>query len=76
MSKVSGKPLDAEPSSPPFGAVDRSTRSPTNLASVNPLFMPGSVGPKTSDSTAWTGTTAPALHAPLLELKLPSRIWS
>ena len=76
MSKVIGKPLAAGPSSPPSGAVDRSTRSPTNSASVNPLFMRGSVGPKASDSTGWTGTIARALHAPPHEPKPPSRIWS
>ena len=76
MSKVIGKPLAVEPSSPPSGAVDRSTRSPTNSASVNPLFMRGSVGPKASDSTGWTGTIARALHAPPREPKPPSRIWS
>jgi len=76
MSKVIGKPLAVEPSSPPSEAVDRSTRSPTNSASVNPLFMRGSVGPKASDSTGWTGTIAPALQAQPLEPKTPSRIWS
>jgi hypothetical protein len=76
MSKVSAKPLAVEPSSPPSGAVDRNTRSPTDSASVNPPFMPGSVGPKASDSTEWTGTLAPALHARPRELEPPSRIWS
>jgi hypothetical protein len=61
---------------PPSGAVDRSTRSPTNSASVNPRSMPGSAGPKASDSTEWTGTVAPALPTPPLEPKPPSRIWS
>ncbi len=59
MSKVIGKPLAVEPSSPPSGAVDRSTRTLTNSASVNPLFMRGSVGPKASDSTGWTRTNRP-----------------
>jgi hypothetical protein len=76
MSKVIGKPLDVELSSPPSGAVDRSTRSPTNSVSVNPLFMRGSVVPKASDSTEWTGTIALALHAPPREPKPPSRTWS
>ncbi len=76
MSKVIGKPLAVVPSSPPTGAVDRSTRSPTNSASVNPLFMRGSVGPKASDSTEWTGTIARALHAPPREPKPLSRTWS
>ncbi len=76
MSKVIGQPLAVEPSSPPSGAVDRSTRSPTNSASVNPLFMPWSVVPKASDSTEWTGTIAPAPHTRPLELKPPSSTWS
>jgi hypothetical protein len=42
MSKVIGTPLDDEPSSPPSGVVDPSTSSPTNSASVNPLFTPES----------------------------------
>ena len=50
MSKVSGKLLDVEPSSLPSAAVDRSTRSPTNSVSVNPLSMPGSAGPTASVS--------------------------
>ena len=75
MSKVIGKPLVVEPSSPPSGAVDRSTRSPTNSASVNPRFMPGSVVLKVSDLTESTGTTAPARHTPSPEPKPPSRIW-
>jgi hypothetical protein len=76
MSKVIEKPSAGEPSSPPSGAVDRSTRSPTNSASVNPLSMRGSVGPKASDSTEWTGTIAPALQVQLLEPTPPLRIWS
>jgi hypothetical protein len=76
MSKVNGKPLDVEPSSLPSAAVDRSTRSPTNSVSVNPLFMPGSAGLTASDSTEWTGTIAPALPTPPHEPKPPSRIWS
>ena len=76
MSKVIGKLSAGEPSSPPSGAVDRSTRSPTNSASVNPLSMRGSVGPKASDSTEWTGTIALALHAQPREPKPPLRIWS
>ena len=76
MSKVIGKPLDVGPLSLPSGAVDRSTRSPTNSVSVNPLSMPGSAGPKASVSTEWTGMIAPALHAPPHEPKPPSRIWS
>ena len=76
MSKVIGKPLAVEPSSPPSGAVDRSTRSPTNSASVNPPFMRGSVGPKASDSTEWTGTIALALPTGPLEPRPPSRTWS
>jgi hypothetical protein len=76
MSKGIGKPLVVAPSSLPSGAVDRSTRSRSNLASVNPLFIRGSVGPKASDSTASTGTIAPVLHTPPREPKPPSRIWS
>jgi hypothetical protein len=76
MSKVIGKPLDVGPSSPPSGVVDRSMRSPTNSVSVNPLSMRGSAGPKASDSTEWTGTIAPALHAQPHEPMPPSRIWS
>jgi hypothetical protein len=76
MSKGIGKPLVVEPSSPPSGAVDRNTRSPSNSASVNPLFMRGSVGPRASDSTEWTGTIVPALHTPPLEPRPPSRIGS
>src|SRR4051812_15788318 len=53
MSKVIGKPLDVEPSSPPSGAVDRSTRSPTNSVTVNPLSMPESAEPTASTSTEW-----------------------
>jgi hypothetical protein len=76
MSKVIGKPLAVEPSSPPSGAVDHSTRSPTNSASVNPLFMPGSAVPKAGDSTGWTGTIALALPTGPLEPRPPSRTWS
>jgi hypothetical protein len=76
MSKVIGTPSAGEPSSLPSGAVDRSTWSPTNSASANPLSIRGSVGPKASDSTEWTGTIAPALHSQRLEPKPPSRIWS
>ena len=76
MNKVIGKPLAVEPSLPPSAAVDRSTRSPTNSASVNPPFMRGSVVPKASASTEWTGTIAPAHHAQPLEPKPPSRAWS
>jgi hypothetical protein len=76
MSKVIGKPFAVEPSSPPSEAVDPSTRSPTNSASVNPLFIPGFVGHKATDSTEWTGTIAPACHTPPREPKPPSRIWS
>ena len=39
MNKVIGKPLAVEPLQGPSAAVDRSTRSPTNSASVNPPFM-------------------------------------
>ena len=46
MNKVIGKPLAVEPSLPPSGAVDRSTRSPTNSASVNPPFIADLRGPK------------------------------
>ena len=76
MNKVIGKPLSVEPLLPPSAAVDRSTRSPTNSASVNPPFMRGSVVPKANASTEWTGTIAPAHHAQPLEPKLPSRAWS
>jgi hypothetical protein len=76
MSKVIGKPLAVEPSSPPSGAVDHSTRSPTNSASVNPLFMPGSVVPKVGDLTEWTGTIALALPTGPHEPRPPSRTWS
>ncbi len=68
MSKGIGKPLDIVPSLPPYGAVDRSTKSPTNSASVNPRFMPGSVVLRASGSTEWTGTIAPALHTQPLKL--------
>ena len=76
MSKVNGKPLADEPSSPPSEAVARITRSFTNSMSVNPLFMRGSVGPKASDSTESTGTIFPAPHARPRELQPPLRIWS
>jgi hypothetical protein len=76
MSKEIGKPLAVEPSSLPSGAVDRSTRSPTDSASVNPPFMRGSVGLKACDSTEWTGTITPALQTPPLGPKPPSRTWS
>ena len=76
MSKVIGRPLAARPSSPPSGAVDPSTRSPKNSASVNPLSMPGSAVPKASDWTGWTGTIALALPARPLEPGPPSRTWS
>jgi hypothetical protein len=74
MSKVIGMPLAVKPSSPPSGAVGRSTRSPTNSASVNPRFMPGSVVLKVSDSAESTGTIAPPLHTPPPEPRPPSRI--
>jgi hypothetical protein len=76
MSKVIGKPLAVEPSSPQSGAVDHSTRSPTNSASVNPLSTPGSVVPKADDLTEWTGTIALALPTGPLEPRPPSRNWS
>jgi hypothetical protein len=76
MSKVIGRPLAVGPSLPPSGAADRSTRSPANSASVNPLFRRGSIGPKASVSTEWTGTIAPALHRPPREPKPPSKTWS
>src|SRR4029079_3154992 len=76
MRKRIGKLTDVVPSSSPCAAVDRSTRSPTNSASVNPRFMPGSVVLKVSDSTEWTGTIALAFHIQPLEPKPPSRTWS
>jgi hypothetical protein len=76
MSKVSGKPLDDELSSPPSEAVDRSTRSLTLSMSASPPFLIGSTTPKASDSTEWTGTIAPAPPAQSHEPRPPSRIWS
>ena len=76
MSKVIGTPLAVKPSSPPSGAVGRSTRSPANLASVNPRFMPGSVVLKVSDWAELPGTIAPPRHTPPSEPRPPSRIWS
>jgi hypothetical protein len=76
MSKVTGKPLAVEPSSPPSGAVDHSTMSSTNSASVNPLFMSGSTVPTASDLIGWTGTIALVLPTVPLEPMPPSRIWS
>src|SRR4051812_43679226 len=75
MSKVIGKPLAGEPSSPPSEAVDRSTRPPTNSASVNPLSMRGSVGLKASDSTERAGTITPALPTPPPGPRPRSRTW-
>jgi hypothetical protein len=49
MSKVIGTPLAVEPSLLLSAAVDPSTRSPSNSASVNRRSMPGSTGPEASD---------------------------
>src|SRR5262249_6167622 len=76
MNKVSGKPLEDGPSSPPYGAVDLSTRSPTHSASVNPRSIIGSATPEASGSIAWTGAIAPASHGRPLGPMQPSRIWS
>ena len=76
MSKVIGKSLADEPSSPPSEAVARSTRSLTIAMSVNPLFIIGSAMPRAGDSTEWTGMIAPAPHGKPLGPRPPSRIWS
>ena len=76
MSKVIGKPLADEPSSPLSEAVARNTRLPTNSMSANPPFIIGSTTPKASGSIAWTGTIDPVPHGTPLGPILPSRIWS
>ena len=76
MSKVIGKSLDDEPSSPPSEAVARSTRSLTISMSVNPLFILGSAMPKASDSTEWAGTITPAPHGKPLGPMPPSWLLS
>ena len=77
MSKVIGKPLAVEPSSPPSGAVDRSTRSPTNSASVNPPSMHWvrRAQGQRLDRVDWHDRPCTP-HGPPLGPKPPSRIWS